>query len=37
VPPLFLVTPVLSALAFCHYSLAVLREQRAARPPVVVA
>ncbi len=31
VPPLFLVTPVLSALAFAHYSLALLREQRAAR------
>lgn len=30
VPPLFLVTPVLSALAFGHYSLALLREQRAA-------
>lgn len=28
VPPLFLVTPVLSALAFGHYSLALLREQR---------
>ena len=37
VPPLFLVTPVLSALAFCHYSLAVLREQRAARPPAALA
>ncbi len=34
VPPLFLVTPVLSALAFCHYSLALLREQRGARPVV---
>ncbi len=32
VPPLFLVTPVLSALAFCHYSLALLRERRAVRP-----
>jgi len=32
VPPLFLVTPVLSALAFCHYSLALLRERRAALP-----
>jgi hypothetical protein len=30
VPPLFLVTPVLSALAFAHYSLALLRRQRAA-------
>lgn len=30
VPPLFLITPVLSALAFGHYSLALLREQRAA-------
>ncbi|MBN9460961.1 MAG: EI24 domain-containing protein [Burkholderiales bacterium] len=30
VPPLFLVTPVLSALAFGHYSLALLRERRAA-------
>ena len=29
VPPLFLVTPVLSALAFVHYSLACLREARA--------
>ena len=29
VPPLFLVTPVLSALAFGHYSLGVLRELRA--------
>ncbi len=28
VPPLFLITPVLSALAFGHYSLALLREQR---------
>jgi hypothetical protein len=37
VPPLFLVTPVLSALAFCHYSLAALREQRAARPPAALA
>jgi hypothetical protein len=31
IPPLFLVTPVLSALAFSHYSLAVLREQRPAQ------
>jgi len=30
IPPLFLVTPVLSALAFAHYSLAVLRDERAA-------
>jgi len=30
IPPLFLITPVLSALAFAHYSLAVLREERAA-------
>ncbi|MBW7923836.1 MAG: EI24 domain-containing protein [Burkholderiaceae bacterium] len=30
VPPLFLITPVLSALAFAHYSLALLRRQRAA-------
>jgi len=30
VPPLFLITPVLSALAFSHYSLALLREQRTA-------
>lgn len=29
VPPLFLVTPVLSALAFTHYSLASLRQRRA--------
>lgn len=29
VPPLFLITPVLSALAFAHYSLAVLRDERA--------
>lgn len=28
VPPLFLVTPVLSALAFAHYSLALLRRSR---------
>ena len=28
VPPLFLITPVLSALAFGHYSLALLRQQR---------
>ncbi|HVL55723.1 MAG TPA: EI24 domain-containing protein [Burkholderiaceae bacterium] len=28
VPPLFLVTPVLAALAFAHYSLAALRERR---------
>lgn len=28
IPPLFLVTPVLSALAFAHYSLAVLRDER---------
>ncbi|HRA77617.1 MAG TPA: EI24 domain-containing protein [Burkholderiaceae bacterium] len=32
IPPLFLITPVLSALAFSHYSLALLREQRAAPP-----
>lgn len=32
VPPLFLVTPVLSALAFSHYSLSLLRERRAATP-----
>ncbi len=30
VPPLFLVTPVLSALVFGHYSLAALRERRPA-------
>lgn len=30
VPPLFLITPVLSALAFGHYSLALLRERRGA-------
>jgi len=30
VPPLFLITPVLSALAFAHYSLALLRQRRAA-------
>jgi hypothetical protein len=30
VPPLFLVTPVLSSLAFGHFSLAALRELRAA-------
>lgn len=30
VPPLFLVTPVLSALAFTHYSLASLRQRRVA-------
>lgn len=28
IPPLFLVTPVLSALAFAHYSLALLRRDR---------
>ena len=28
IPPLFLVTPVLSALAFGHYSLAMLAERR---------
>ncbi|MBN9425424.1 MAG: EI24 domain-containing protein [Burkholderiales bacterium] len=28
IPPLFLITPVLSALAFAHYSLARLREAR---------
>lgn len=33
VPPLFLVTPVLSALAFGHYSLGVLRELRAEPVP----
>ncbi len=36
VPPLFLITPVLAALAYAHYSLAALRERRriaaAARP-----
>ncbi len=31
IPPLFLVTPVLSALAFAHFSLALLRDERAAR------
>lgn len=38
VPPLFLITPVLSALAFGHYSLALLRQRRAsneAGPPWV--
>ena len=30
IPPLFLITPVLSALAFAHFSLALLRDQRAA-------
>jgi len=29
IPPLLIVTPVLSALAFAHYSLAVLRDARA--------
>lgn len=29
IPPLFLVTPVLSALAFGHFSLALLRDRRA--------
>jgi hypothetical protein len=33
VPPLFLVTPVLSALAFAHFSLALLRDERARHPP----
>ncbi|MEK9720857.1 MAG: EI24 domain-containing protein, partial [Quisquiliibacterium sp.] len=28
IPPLFLVTPVLSALAFGHFSLALLRDER---------
>ena len=32
VPPLFLITPVLSALAFGHYSLALLADRRAAQP-----
>ncbi|MCL4744201.1 MAG: EI24 domain-containing protein [Burkholderiaceae bacterium] len=31
IPPLFLITPVLSALAFAHFSLALLRDERAAR------
>jgi len=30
VPPFFLITPVLSALAFSHYSLALLRDRRVA-------
>ncbi len=30
IPPLFLITPVLSALAFTHYSLASLRQRRTA-------
>ena len=30
VPPLVLVTPVLSALAFAHFSLALLSDERAA-------
>lgn len=30
IPPLFLITPVLSALAFVHFSLAALREHRSA-------
>ena len=34
VPPLFLVTPVLSALAFGHYSLSLLREQRLRTPAI---
>lgn len=29
IPPLFLITPVLSALAFAHYSLALLQRRRA--------
>lgn len=29
IPPLFLITPVLSALAFGHYSLSLLRDRRA--------
>ena len=33
IPPLFLLTPVLSALAFVHFSLAALREERAAGLP----
>lgn len=33
VPPLFLVTPVLSALAFGHFSLTLLREWRAGQDP----
>ena len=32
IPPLFLITPVLSALAFGHYSLSRLREQRGPEP-----
>ena len=32
IPPLFLITPVLSALAFGHYSLALLADRRAAMP-----
>src|SRR5690606_34523622 len=34
VPPLFLVTPVLSALAYGHYSLALLRDQRLQSPSI---
>jgi hypothetical protein len=37
VPPLFLVTPVLSALAFGHYSLVALRDLRAEPAPAVPA
>lgn len=33
IPPLFLVTPVLSALAFAHYSLALLRVERGSVAP----
>ena len=34
VPPLFLITPVLSALAFAHFSLGLLRDHRASPPGV---
>ncbi|NLD68125.1 MAG: EI24 domain-containing protein [Limnobacter sp.] len=34
VPPLFLVTPVLSALAYGHYSLALLRDRRLQSPSI---
>ncbi len=33
IPPLFLLTPVLSALAFGHYSLSLLRDRRGAAGP----
>ena len=36
VPPLFLITPVLSALAYGHYSLGLLHERRPSTPAIAV-